>query len=309
MSIYVEILIRADMDELWRHTQTPDIHDRWDLRFTDIEYLPRSDDKEPQRFLYATRIGFGIRICGEGESVGNTEGSSGTRTSILKFWSNDPKSLIRTGSGYWKYVPTHEGIRFFTKYDYDTRFGALGIAFDSIVFKPLLGWATAWSFDCLRLWLEKGIPPEVARERSMIHALSRLVLAFIWIYQGLFPKLLYKSSGELEILRGSGWFTGAEFTVLNIVGWAEMIFGLLCLMLWHWRAIFVVNMLLLAVLTAGAIGSSTAIFVAPFNPVTLNVAMVGLSIIGLWSSRNLPTSRTCLRQRRSETGSAINDEL
>lgn len=33
MSIYVEILVRAPMDALWSHTQTPALHERWDLRF------------------------------------------------------------------------------------------------------------------------------------------------------------------------------------------------------------------------------------------------------------------------------------
>ena len=32
MSIYVEILIRAPMDALWAHTQTPVLHERWDGR-------------------------------------------------------------------------------------------------------------------------------------------------------------------------------------------------------------------------------------------------------------------------------------
>ena len=50
MSIYVEILVRAPMDTLWSHTQTPALHERWDLRFSRIEYLPRNDESEPQRF-------------------------------------------------------------------------------------------------------------------------------------------------------------------------------------------------------------------------------------------------------------------
>jgi hypothetical protein len=37
MSIYVEILVRAPMDALWAHTQTPALHERWDLRFHRIE--------------------------------------------------------------------------------------------------------------------------------------------------------------------------------------------------------------------------------------------------------------------------------
>lgn len=111
--IYVEIRIRGNMDLLWERTQYPHLHRRWDLRFTEIEYLPRPDPAEPQRFLYTTRIGFGLRIEGRGESVGENL-SDQSRTSSLRFWSDDSKSLITDGSGYWKYVPTDDGIRFFT---------------------------------------------------------------------------------------------------------------------------------------------------------------------------------------------------
>jgi hypothetical protein len=102
--IYVEIPIHANMDELWEKTQNPELHQRWDLRFSQIEYLPRQAD-ELQKFLYRTRVGFGLKIDGQGESVGERDGDGGARTSSLKFWSEDPKSLIKTGSGYWKYVP------------------------------------------------------------------------------------------------------------------------------------------------------------------------------------------------------------
>lgn len=127
------------MDELWRLTQTPELHQRWDLRFSGIEYLPRPDESAPQRFVYSTRVGFGLAIRGEGEMVGERHAADGSRTSALKFWSVDPKSLIREGSGYWKYVPTDDGIRFLTWYDYRTRFGAPGRWFDALVFRPLMG--------------------------------------------------------------------------------------------------------------------------------------------------------------------------
>ena len=137
------------------------MHERWDLRFTQIEYLSRGDG-DPQQFHYATRIGFGLRIKGEGESVGEKSAPDGSRTSALRFWSTDPRSLILEGSGYWRYVPTEHGVRFLTSYDYRTRFGAVGRVFDRLVFRPLIGWMTAWSFDRLRLWLEDGIEPEQA---------------------------------------------------------------------------------------------------------------------------------------------------
>lgn len=111
-SIYVRIEIRGPMDRLWELTQTPELHERWDLRFSEIRYLPRVDPSLPQRFLYRTRIGFGLAVSGEGETVGNKDEPGRQRTSALKFWSDDAKSLIRRGSGYWQYVPLEgEGQR------------------------------------------------------------------------------------------------------------------------------------------------------------------------------------------------------
>lgn len=176
-SIYVEIFIRGTMQELWAKTQDPKLHERWDLRFTKIEYLPQETPDVPQRFLYATRIGFGIEIRGEGESVGDVSQSNGQRISALKFWSDDAKSLIHQGSGYWKYTPHDKGIRFETGYDYDVRFGLFGEIFDRFVFRPLIGWATAWSFDRLRLWIEQKKDPAETLLLSANYAGARIMLA------------------------------------------------------------------------------------------------------------------------------------
>jgi hypothetical protein len=157
--IYVEILIRAPMDVLWTHTQVPELHERWDVRFSRIHYLPKSHEREPQRFHYSTRLAFGFEVTGEGETLGQQHSMDGSRSSSLKFWSAAPLSIIREGSGYWKYIPTADGIRFLTWYDYRTRFGRAGAVLDRLLFRPLIGWATAWSFDRLRLWLEEGVDP------------------------------------------------------------------------------------------------------------------------------------------------------
>jgi hypothetical protein len=39
VGIYVEIPISGSMDELWEKTQNPQLHQRWDLRFNQIEYF------------------------------------------------------------------------------------------------------------------------------------------------------------------------------------------------------------------------------------------------------------------------------
>src|SRR6266850_68551 len=196
MPIYVESLIRGPIDELWRLTQTPDLHERWDLRFTSIKYLEPAGDGEPQRFLYTRSLGFGLQIHGWGETVGD-RAVDGTRTSALRFGSEDRRSLIRTGSGYWKYHPDENGVRFVTGYDYEVRWGLIGRIVDRMAFRPLIGWATAWSFDRLRLWIEGGIEPRAAARRALVHALCAATVAFVWVWHGLVPKILGLNPDEL----------------------------------------------------------------------------------------------------------------
>ena len=291
--IYVEIPIKTSLEQLWAHTQTPVLHEQWDLRFSTIEHLPKESEEEPQRFLYTTKIGFGLKISGKGESFGLKEGRKGTSASSLKFWSDEWLSLITAGSGYWKYVPQEESIRFLTWYDYEVRFGWWGRQFDRWLFRPLIGWGTAWSFDCLRLWLEDGVRPAVSLKNALSLLVIRLTLALVWIYQGVVPKLLYPHSGELELLRNSGLFTGFEAKLLQGIGVGEVLFGALFLLSasrrLHW-----LNVMALLVLGLGALGSQPHIFVAPFNPFAVNVALIGLSAVALLLDGVVPTAKNTI---------------
>ncbi|MEU8640033.1 hypothetical protein AB0C38_48230 [Amycolatopsis sp. NPDC048633] len=153
-ALYVETVIRTDLDTLWRHTQDPDLHRRWDLRFADISPLAGRDG----HFRYASRF-LRVTVTGVGVSAASRAWPDGSRTSVLRFASADPLSLISTGAGYWRYTPVGDGVRFVTGFDYGTRWGRFGRLADQ-VFRPAFGWMTAWSFDRLRLWLETGTPPE-----------------------------------------------------------------------------------------------------------------------------------------------------
>lgn len=300
-SIYVETYIRASMEELWEKTQIPGLHLRWDLRFTNIEYLPRPDDREPQRFLYSTRLGFGLAIDGYGETVGAREGAEGQRTSALRFWSDDWKSLILEGSGYWKYIPTDDGVRFITSYDYRVRGGFLGRAFDRTMFRPLLGWATAWSFDRLRMWIEHGYDPEVSMRLALTYSLARRGVGFTWLYHGAVVKLLTKDRDERRMLRAGGLREEAVPPLLSLIGWAETVFGLLFFLPVRMRWPFLLSIASMLGATVSVALTSREYLISAFNPVTLNLAMVLLSLIGLLAADEAPSARRCLRQpARSE---------
>ncbi|TWV45964.1 hypothetical protein FRZ03_15175 [Streptomyces misionensis] len=186
MGLYIETHIRADLDELWARTQDPAQHRRWDVRFSEIDQLPRAEG-EPQRFRYAVRVLPFLTVSGTGIAAGERERPDGTRTSALRFVSPHPLSLLARGSGYWRYVPDAHGVRFLTGYDYQPRWGVFGALADRLVFRPLMGWATAWSFDRLRLWLERGIGPERARANWLAELAVRALL-FAGCLAGLGPE-------------------------------------------------------------------------------------------------------------------------
>lgn len=294
--IYVELEIAADMECLWEHTQEPDLHRQWDLRFSDIEYLPKELPEDPQRFLYRTRIGFGLDIAGTGETRSRISSATGERMSALVFGSDQPLSLIRRGGGYWRYRPNGNGVTFSTKFDYEVRFGRFGRLFDRLLFRPLFGFATAWSFDALRIWLERGIAPAVSIQRAAVHYVSAGLLALLWLYEGLVPKLLFPEAGELQLFRAAGLMPGAEYAALPALGAAEIALGIAAVVGHRRRGIYLVQSALLILLAVAAIVGSPELLAAPFNPLTLSLPMLAMCLLAAITAADVPRAGRCLRR-------------
>ena len=294
--IYVERFIRGTIDQVWSHTQTPEVHERWDLRFTSIEYLPRPSLDEPQRFLYVTRLLGPFAIRGTGESVGERLTQQGEATSALRFGSEQWWSLIRTGSGYWRYVPVDGGVRFLTWYDYEVRFGRAGRILNRLVLRPAMGWATAWSFDRLRLWVEDGQTPEVSLLLAAVYAVARVTVAAVWLWHGLVPKLWFHDAGERLMLAQAGLPAKA----LVWAGVAEIMWGLLMLLGWRWRWMFAVNIVAMANALVSVALHSPEYLTHAFNPVTLNACVIALSLIGYLVTERVPSASWCKRKSPKE---------
>jgi len=172
-------MVRGDLDVLWHRTQDPALHVRWDVRFSRITPTGRARSGH-ETFEYALDLPghavHGRTLSGTGTSVGERRRPDGTRTSALRFATPDRLSLLRSGSGYWRYVPTPDGVRFLTGYDYRPGWGRTGGLIDAVAFRPLLGWMTAWSFDRLRLWVEQEQHPSVSTRLALVDAGTRLLV-------------------------------------------------------------------------------------------------------------------------------------
>ncbi|MFS0691040.1 DoxX-like family protein [Sporosarcina sp. 179-K 8C2 HS] len=295
--IYVEIEIDSHIDDVWNASQDPDLHSQWDLRFSSITYLPKKDD-EPQRFTYLRSVSPLFTVEGWGKSTGTFNKGDGTRSSSLHFGTDQWFSPIKEGKGYWKYEPQQKGTKFLTQYDYDANFGLIGKAFDAFVFRPIIGWGTALSFDVLRRWLEKGESPRSQYFRFFTTYGLAMLFVFVWFYHGLLPKIIGMHPEEKRMLASTLPFDDPTITAIMIgIGIAEVLFGVLWLIYKRKKHLFTLQLIIFPLLTIAAMIAAPEAAIHPFNPVTFNLSLFVLSLIGYFNSDCLPTAKSCKRKR------------
>jgi uncharacterized membrane protein YphA (DoxX/SURF4 family) len=69
-----------------------------------------------------------------------------------------------------------------------------------------------------------------------IKTAARLALGFVWVWEGLVPKILYPSQTQFEMVRQSGWWMGSPEQTLFWLGVA-MIFAGLAIMSGLWEKV------------------------------------------------------------------------
>ncbi|WP_340372155.1 DoxX-like family protein [Peribacillus sp. FSL E2-0218] len=299
--IYVEIPIQATIDEVWGMTQKPELHEQWDLRFSSITYLPKKSEDDPQSFLYETKLGRYVKVAGWGKSVGTHNKKDGSKTSSLHFGTDQNISPIREGKGYWQYIPTDNGITFLTQYDYDVRYGLLGRLVD-FFFRPIMGWATALSFDVLKRWIEKGESPRSQYVRFIINAIVTMLFVFIWLYHGLIPKMIAKHPEEVSMLSSLTSLDGtAAVKGVEIIGVLEILFAVVWLLYRKKRHLLIGQIIIFPLLTISALIANPSLASHPFTPLTFNASLWVLSIISFLLATDLPSATSCRRTRKGES--------
>jgi hypothetical protein len=159
-----------------------------------------------------------------------------------------------------------------------------------------MGWATAWSFDRLRLWLERGSEPRAALLQTLIHGVARVALAAVFAYQGLVPKLFFPHPDEMSMMEGAGVAATQAATAVAALGLAELAVAVALLSAWSRSWPLWLCLIAMPAATATVALSSPAVFAAAFNPFALNVSVAALAAIGLLVLPGVPSARRCLRR-------------
>lgn len=109
--------------------------------------------------------------------------------------------------------------------------------------------------------------------------ICRWTLAFIWIYQGIVPKWLGPHPDELAINMAVGATLEQAVLISRIGGTLEVLMGVAIFSLYRWPLVYAASGLAILVLHVGLVLVAPAFLVGAFNAVTINAAILALSLI------------------------------
>lgn len=118
------------------------------------------------------------------------------------------------------------------------------------------------------------------------YAISRITIAFVWLYHGLVPKLLGPHEDELAMNISLGLSHASAVQLSMFAGVFEVVFGVVVVVLWKqlWplvcTAAFMVALLLFVAIW------SPSLLAGAFNPVTTNLCVLALAMVAIKEHKN-----------------------
>ena len=112
-----------------------------------------------------------------------------------------------------------------------------------------------------------------------------MAIAFIWLYHGLVPKLIFQHATELELIN-KGPLIGTAETTLFLAGIGEVLIGICVLVFWAriWPVYF--SLAGFAVLLVASVAISPEHAVHAFNPITLTLSAIFFCLIQICEGKN-----------------------
>lgn len=127
---------------------------------------------------------------------------------------------------------------------------------------------------------------------ALSYAICRGTIAFVWFYHGLIPKLLYLHEDELAMNMATGLAHADAVQLATVAGVLEILMAVVVILFWRQRWPLLLTASAMVGLLAFVSLAQPELLVAAFNPVTSNLAVLALSIVGL--------QLQCLSERKGQ---------
>lgn len=125
------------------------------------------------------------------------------------------------------------------------------------------------------------IPDSWVSSTFLSYAVCRCTVAFIWFYHGLVPKLLNLHEDELAMSMAIGLSRSSAEKMATIGGVVEIAISIAVLAFWRQRWPLILTVAAMVGLLGFVVMFQPVLLGAAFNPVTTNIAVIALSVVGL----------------------------
>ena len=109
--------------------------------------------------------------------------------------------------------------------------------------------------------------------------MARYMITFVWLYHGIFPKLVHVAPLE-QLMTGSiGFSDDISYLITKAAGIGEVIFGLLFFVFYKTKLMNILNILALAFLLLSVVMLQPQLLIEAFNPVTTILPIMVFSFV------------------------------
>ncbi len=117
--------------------------------------------------------------------------------------------------------------------------------------------------------------------------IARFIVSFVWIYHGLFPKLVQVAPLEKLITASLGFPPDISAFITKSAGISELFFGIALFIFYQSKPLILLNIFGLILLLIAVAILQPQLLIEAFNPVTTNIPVIGLSLILLKHARGV----------------------
>jgi peptidoglycan/LPS O-acetylase OafA/YrhL len=128
-----------------------------------------------------------------------------------------------------------------------------------------------------------------------IKIISRVALGLVWLYEGLVPKILFLHTDELELVKRSGVFWRTPEWTLQVLGIAQIAFGLWLIVGWAERFAVTMATLWMFVLIALVAGGNPTMLTDPYGALIKDFCLIACAIT-VWTLAPIKNEFSALEQ-------------